>query len=416
MALPSPRTESFQPSPEAVDALGERWADVWRSTPEDPLPVGRAVSSSARQANEARVEDWLGRLERRLAARRPGEDDDREILALVDEAATMAGAGRGEREELVGSPALLRASRDFVDRARRFAPDLDAESLGQALRNAWVMLVFERLLGLEVACTPAVFGYSMLYPFTDNRLDRAGGSAALAAWCERLEERLRGGEPIPCSPHEADVHRLVGEIERSFDRDRHPEVWASVLAIHRAQVSSLGQQGREPGADAVLRLSCAKGGTSVLADGFLVAGRLEPEDADFFFGYGVALQLLDDFEDATADRRARHWTLFSRPGADLDRGLYRLRRFVERVLASSRRLGAPSRRALRGLVRRSCAGLVAGAVAGQEELFAEATRRHVEATFPVRFSFLRRRRARFRDRAIAALERELGRAALDQRR
>lgn len=43
-----------------------------------------------------------------------------------------------------------------------------------------------------------------------------------------------------------------------------------------------------------LTVYLAKGGASVLADGYLVAGKLTKDQEYFLFGYGAYLQLLDD--------------------------------------------------------------------------------------------------------------------------
>ena len=54
-----------------------------------------------------------------------------------------------------------------------------------------------------------------------------------------------------------------------------------------------------------------KGGASVLADGYLVAGRLTTEQERALFGYGVYLQLLDDIQDVNEDTESNTRTIFS---------------------------------------------------------------------------------------------------------
>lgn len=56
-----------------------------------------------------------------------------------------------------------------------------------------------------------------------------------------------------------------------------------------------------------------KGGTSVLADGYLVNGDMTEEDALFAFGLGVALQLVDDLQDTSRDIAVNQHTLFTLP-------------------------------------------------------------------------------------------------------
>ena len=80
----------------------------------------------------------------------------------------------------------------------------------------------------------------------------------------------------PHNPHEAAVFRLIEKIENEYPRKDFPEIYASLLAIHAGQAKSLRQQGGlcilSP--QALLQISVEKGGSSVLADSWLVAGRL----------------------------------------------------------------------------------------------------------------------------------------------
>jgi hypothetical protein len=61
----------------------------------------------------------------------------------------------------------------------------------------------------------------------------------------------------------------------------------------------------------ILPISFFKGGSSVLADAFLVKGNLNLNEMNFAFAYGAFLQLLDDLQDAKADKNNNHQTLFS---------------------------------------------------------------------------------------------------------
>ena len=102
-------------------------------------------------------------------------------------------------------------------------------------------------------------------------------------------------------------------IESQFDRRLHPEVYASLMAILRAQGKSMRLQlpQASPYEMDVLGLTFEKGGTSVLADGYLVAGSLTPLQQEFSFYYGAFTQLMDDLEDVQQDRRAGIMTVFS---------------------------------------------------------------------------------------------------------
>ena len=57
-------------------------------------------------------------------------------------------------------------------------------------------------------------------------------------------------------------------------------------------------------------MSCAKGGTSVLADACMARGWLNEEESRFAFDWGVLLQLGDDLQDVREDMQRGSMTLF----------------------------------------------------------------------------------------------------------
>jgi hypothetical protein len=175
------------------------------------------------------------------------------------------------------------------------------------------MHFFQVLFGLPVQLTPAVFAYSLLYPYTDNFLDDPAISPReKMEFNQRFYRRLQGFEVQPISFREKQICQLVDMIESQFDRSSYPQVFDSLLAIHSAQTRSLSQQHTQP-ADSpdVLQISIEKGGTSVLADGFLVAGSLNEDQARFLFGYGAFTQLMDDLEDVVQDLECGSLTLIT---------------------------------------------------------------------------------------------------------
>ncbi len=397
-----------------VRELREDHARLWLGTG-CALPGDHELGpelSRWRQWGNARRTDRLVRRLCREALRAPEEEGEARRAWEAGLKAEVSSFG----EACLGWPASWReaplaeeiftASADFVRRARelaeRFGVGLSREDLFQALRNVWILNGLQVLLARPVAVTPSVFAYSLLYPLTDNFLDDPEVSpAAKAAFTRRLGRRLAGELPAVGDRREEAVLELIGAIEEEYPRAFHPRVWASLLAIHRGQIRSLGQQApATAGAPDLLRVSCEKGGTSVLADGFLVAGDLTPEEARFLFGYGVALQLLDDLQDAAEDRAAGHRTLFSvaagrRPLDDLTS---RLARFTRRVLAPAEGFEAPGWEVVAGLIRRNCPLLLLQAVADQRGLFTPGYVRRLERRFPVRFGSLPRLRRRARRR------------------
>lgn len=430
------------PAPDAGDglrrevcALRDRYARAWLATPTEPPgpeELGPSLSRWRQWRNRRRSDRLVRRVCRRLPRiPEPGPARATWKAALKDEICAFGETCLGWPPSWRESPLaeeLFEGSVDFVRRARalgeRFEIDLRRDHLFQALRNVWILNGLQILLGRPVQTTPSVFAYSMLYPLTDNFLDDPEvPSEAKAGFNRRLGRRLAGapstGGAAARDRRERAVFELVGAIEGEFPRARHPRVFASLQAIHRAQVESLRQQrGSAPDDDAadLLRLSCEKGGTSVLADGFLVAGELAPEEAEFLFGYGVALQLLDDLQDATEDRANGHRTLFSIAAGrtPLDALTSRLARFTARVLGATDRFEAPEWPVIAGLMRGNCPLLLLQAVADQQSLFRPSYVRRMERHFPVRYGALPRleRRARRRwARTEAALRRARERGA-----
>jgi hypothetical protein len=184
-------------------------------------------------------------------------------------------------------------------------------------------------------------------------------------------------------------------IEDEFPRALFPEVYSSLLAIHAGQVRSLRQQNNAGILEErqLLRISVAKGGSSVLADGWLAGGRLEKEEADFFFGCGVMLQLMDDLQDLPEDRAAGHCTLFTRAAKaePLDRLTNRLWAFMHGVLNSTACFTNPRGLELRDLIRSNSIMLMLRAIAESAGLFSAEYLNHMERLSPLSFSFLRER-------------------------
>ena len=289
-------------------------------------------------------------------------------------------------------------ARGLAEQARRFDPAISATDIFQASRNVWTAAGLQVLLGQPLQLTPAVFAYSMLYPYTDNLLDDPHTSAdAKRAFNGRLRARLQGESPAPADPREHKVWALVDKIERQYDRTRHPEVFRSLLEIQNAQEDSVGLR-REAGLppDKVLHGVFAKGGASVLADGYLAAGLLTQKQEDFAFGWGVLLQLADDLQDVAEDRAAGTSTLFSETSSEpLDLVTNRVFEFGELVFAGLDTFQSPTVEPLKQLIRQSAAILLITAAGAAHELHSRAYIQELERHSPFRFGFVREHRQYF---------------------
>jgi hypothetical protein len=289
-------------------------------------------------------------------------------------------------------------ARGLAEQARRFDPALSASDIFQASRNVWTAAGLQVLLGQPLQLTPAIFAYSMLYPYTDNLLDDPRTPAdAKRAFNRRLRARLQGESPAPADHREQKIWALVENIESQYDRIQHPDVYRSLLAIQNAQEESTGlraEAGLPP--DQVLQGVFAKGGASVLADGYLAAGLLTRQQEEFAFGWGVLLQLADDLQDVAEDLAAGTATLFSQTSAEpLDVVTNRVFEFGELVFARLDVFQAPCVEPLKELIRQSAAILLITGAGAAQDRHTRSYIQELERHSPFRFGFVREHRQYF---------------------
>ena len=378
---------------------------VWRQTPAEPLPPRKRYARAEKRSVEKELSNLVGRLSSEPSRTafldgtlEPVRAEElaselrpvfKRLLRLVDLPLDEVYDGR-----------FLESTRRFLRAARDFDPGLSIASAYQALRNVWIMNSLQFDLGLAVEHTDAVFAYSMVYPYLDNVLDDAGTSETeKLALVVKLKAWLEGTERAADTPREEKLRSLVKIIERRYARPDFPDVYRSLLAIYNAQVKSLLQQriAASPSPEDILAISLEKGGTSVLADGYLVAGRLEPVDEDFCFGFGTFLQLADDLQDIAEDARCGHWTLFSRQAgsAPLDGQAVKLSRYLAAVLERARPGATAHRSALCDAIGSGCSLMFQESVGKHAGYFSRGFVRRSKQSFPVRFSYLRKLRRRF---------------------
>lgn len=227
----------------------------------------------------------------------------------------------------------IAATEQFIDRAKHDFPEMKEDSIYQALRNVWIMIAIQMITAMPVHLTDAMYAYSMLYPLTDNVLDDPElNEQDKKGFVQYVGERLKGSIKAK-HPHTQSVDQMIGLIEAQYDRYEYPEVYESLLQIHRDQKKSLAQQYDLLSEGQILDISFRKGASSVLADGFLVCGSLDDHLFHFLTGYGIVLQLADDLQDMTTDREANHMTLFSSEASP-----YMLEHKVDQLIALSREI------------------------------------------------------------------------------
>ncbi len=288
----------------------------------------------------------------------------------------------------------------FLKEAVSFDSNINAYDIFQAIRNVWIMNSIQILLDCRVSLTPSIFSYSMLYPYSDNFLDDAGITAQEKMdFNSRFRKRLEGKEIKASNLNEGHVFELVERIESEFAREKFPRVFDSLLAIHSGQEKSIIQQrGRHgPHENDIIGISFEKGGTSVLADGFLVKGELSIDEADFMFGYGVFLQLIDDLQDVKVDLDNQHMTIFSQLAEKwpLDRLVNKLLNFIELVLESSNIFTTEESKKLKKVIHHSCIIMILEAISKNKRMFTRKYIKEIEKISMFRLTYFKKLKKKF---------------------
>jgi hypothetical protein len=387
--------------PQAVQELVQQFNNLWWESKTDDPPLGRTYTAQEQSAREAYLKRFVDAAisEMKHPPRTPSERDATQVRILSAFGAFAKSALGWEQRHLdvLLSHRFDQVAIEFAQMARYFDPAVSAGDIFQASRNAWVMNGLQVLLGLPVQLTPAIFAYSMLYPYSDNYLDDAAiPEETKLAFNERFRQRLEGKNITPANAREQAIFDLVAMIEGQYDRSRYPQLFESLLAIHRAQVKSIRLLRRHasPYEVNVLDISLEKGGTSVLADGYLVAGSLTRRQATFMFGFGALLQLGDDLEDILQDSHDGLLTVFSQTARHwpLDAVTTRTLHFGEQVLQYLDCFDAPGSEPLKDLIQKSTAQAFISSAGGARRLYTRPYLREFEAHSPFRFSALDRQR------------------------
>jgi hypothetical protein len=373
----------------------------WSLCAATALPAGTRYTAKEHRAHEKAYDKGLRAVERegRRAARASAMrlETQRRIVALFPPFAAIALGLSGAADQLI-TGSFLPMGTELARWSRRFDRTLSNAGILQACRNAWTCCGLQALLGKPMELTPAVLGYSLLYPYSDNYLDHPGiSSGDKLDFSRRFRRRLLGVMEAPDNGHEASVWSMVQLIEDQHARSLYPQVYDCLLAIHKAQEDSIAQlkNGTESAHESLedaelLRISCAKGGTSVLADACLVEPLLSPEAVQLSFQWGVLLQLGDDLQDVREDLRRGSTTLFTRAvlqGKTLDGLIGKLLNFSHQIADRMDRMPHGSS-ALKSLLRMSWRSLILMAVAAVEGYCSPAFLADLEPSSSFRFKFL----------------------------
>lgn len=309
--------------------------------------------------------------------------------ALREERALDMG-GVLEEDELWEFQACLK---EFLRKVRKFDRNLALEDMGQAVRNYMVYAIFLALNGKALKYRPAAFGYSMLYPYTDNYIDSPWRTEREKEHFNRLiEDKLKGKRGKPQSGHEKKTVELLGEIEKDYGRPH--EVYEGLLLMLEAQEISLRQEKQWKGnrgacrEEAVLGVSAYKGGVSVLMDRYFIDRPLTERDLYFYYGFGFLLQLCDDLQDISQDKEEGNPTVFSLCGTkeEAERKVNKLLHFAAKIFESC----DTEKEKFKGFLRKNCYLLILASAAGSGEWMEEEWLSRMQQCLPVSMDYLRK--------------------------
>jgi len=382
-----------------VESQTARAAAAWHACAAQPIPSSPWFNQLEQRRRERAFDKAMRAVEHEIPAGQVAPSNRQAVqrrLAAVFPSFACKALGLGPEASGFIADGFLPAGVEFARASRCFDASLAMAPIIQACRNAWTVCGLQPLLGEPLCVTPSIIGYSLLYPYTDNYLDNAGKSAAAKhAFCRRFRERLRGVQISAHDAHESAVWALVNLIECQYSRVTFPQVYYTLLAIHQAQEASIAQlgAGRVCAESEILRISFAKGGTSVLADAALVRGWLYPHESRLAFDWGALLQLGDDLQDVEEDLRRGSDTLFTRAiaaGLPLDTLATQLLNFSHQVGLAIDGFSSGSA-AFKELLRASWRSIIVSAIGNTQEFYSPAFLAALEPFSPFRFAFLRER-------------------------
>lgn len=275
-----------------IQTLCESTKLFWKQTSGKPLSFP-PYDETERKHNEAKLQEQLSLM----------TEDVQEIKALLPAFLDISWMSKQDQQQ------FETCTQKFIEDAKAFDENLHAEEVFQALRNMWIIWMLEVAFQKPIQYHQAMFGYSMLYPYSDNVLDDTlmdkEEKKAFNHWFMR---RLHHHTEAFAHPYANKMHQLVEKIEHQYAPSNYQDVYQSLYLIQEGQQQSLRQQQTIPEKD-VLEISIWKGGTSVLADGYLIDGHLSDVQQEFCMLFGFTLQVADDLQDVVEDDQHHHHTL-----------------------------------------------------------------------------------------------------------
>lgn len=287
----------------------------------------------------------------------------------------------------------------FIRRVRRFDKKLSMADMGQAVRNYIVYAIFRKLKEMPQICTNASFGYSMLYPYTDNYIDNPKRSAEDKKHYNTLiyEKLLKGTSKAACK-HEVKTLELLSAIEEDYKRP--DEIYQGLLYMLEAQKESQkqGEHKLMLTKEEIEEISVYKGGLSVLIDRYYVNVPFTENDLYFYYGFGFLLQLCDDLQDIGQDREEGSRTIFSvcRTTGETEQMVNRLFHYTKNLFAYC----DCASKEFKEFLLCNCYRLILFSAAGSAKYFSEEWLAWAQERLPVSMEYFKTIRKSFAGEAL----------------
>lgn len=279
----------------------------------------------------------------------------------------------------------LGSSISFLEFIKKYDETIEINRVYQAIRNVWIINSLQQYMGLPVACTGPAYAYSMLYPYSDNILDDNDIQAQMKfSFNSDFKHILQGDMDVVTDPLLNKIRKCISLIENTFPRVSFPLVYESLLTIYNSQILSLLQRDECTSSD-ILKISLAKGGSSVIADGYLINGTLNDGEFEFCFGFGAFLQFLDDLQDVKTDKLDDHCTIFTSclDSEYLDARANQLFSYMYKIVDTY--LVDSELQTLRNLILNNCSIIILESIYRNREFFSNSYIERMQPFFPLNF-------------------------------
>ena len=263
------------------------------------------ISSSQRAEMSIKIDEMI--------SMKPKNETIKEFIKKVSEL-SMIPKSKKRLTLFKGIHKLLKeALKVFKEKADKTL--MNEKDVARAASCAWTMLFNQAIHGIPIRLTESIYGYSMLYPLTDDLMDNQTINIEdRKAFAKRFARLISHGDSKPENPQEEKIWYMFSLIEKEWDRKLYPTKYRFLLELLIAQKDSqlqFGIDGNPPPFDKVWEVTVRKGALSGLCGLALVKEIVTKEDAIYASSLGTISQYLNDLKGIDDDIKENQYTPFS---------------------------------------------------------------------------------------------------------